>query len=100
VVHPAGNADFVEACARYRALLKDASTFSSMTVEELLSARACPGRRLRPFVSGTSADHRAAHRRQAEMSRQTVSSVIPRQANRTRMSTASRRLSTGLDGSC
>ena len=38
VVHPAGNSDFADACARYRALLADQSTFSSMTVEELLDA--------------------------------------------------------------
>jgi hypothetical protein len=38
VVHPAGNSDFAEACARYRALLADQSTFSSMTLEELLDA--------------------------------------------------------------
>ena len=38
VVYPAGNTDFAEACARYRALLVDQSTFSSMTVEELLDA--------------------------------------------------------------
>jgi hypothetical protein len=38
VVHPAGNSDFAEACGRYRALLVDTSTFSSITVEELLAA--------------------------------------------------------------
>jgi hypothetical protein len=38
VVHPAGNSDFAEACARYRELLVDQSTFSSVTVEELLDA--------------------------------------------------------------
>src|SRR5205823_1347848 len=32
VVHPAGNTDFAEACARYRALLVDRSTFASVTV--------------------------------------------------------------------
>jgi hypothetical protein len=42
VVHPAGNTDFAEACARYRALLVDQSTFSSETVEELLDAGALP----------------------------------------------------------
>jgi hypothetical protein len=42
VVHPAGNSDFAEACARYRALLVDQSTFSSVTVEELLDAGALP----------------------------------------------------------
>ena len=36
VVHPAGNTDFADACSRYRSLLVDQSTFSSMTLEELL----------------------------------------------------------------
>ena len=44
VVHPAGNADFADACARYRDLLKDHVTFSSMTLEELLDAGALPRR--------------------------------------------------------
>jgi hypothetical protein len=38
VVHPAGNSDFADACDRYRELLVDESTFSSVTVEELLGA--------------------------------------------------------------
>jgi hypothetical protein len=42
VVHPAGNSDFAEACNRYRDLLEDQSTFSSMTVEELLDADVLP----------------------------------------------------------
>jgi hypothetical protein len=42
VVHAAGNTDFAEACARYRRLLVDQSTFSSMTIEELLDADALP----------------------------------------------------------
>jgi hypothetical protein len=42
VVHPAGNTDFADACDRYRALLVDQSTFSSVTVEELLDAGALP----------------------------------------------------------
>jgi hypothetical protein len=42
VVHPAGNSDFAEACARYRALLVDESTFASATVEELLDAEVLP----------------------------------------------------------
>ena len=42
VAHPAGNTDIAEACARYRALLVDESTFSSVTVEELLDAGALP----------------------------------------------------------
>jgi PD-(D/E)XK nuclease superfamily protein len=42
VVHPAGNTDFADGCARYRALLVDQSTFSSVTVEELLDAKVLP----------------------------------------------------------
>jgi PD-(D/E)XK nuclease superfamily protein len=42
VVHPAGNSDIADACARYRDLLVDQSTFSSMTIEELLDANALP----------------------------------------------------------
>jgi hypothetical protein len=36
VVHPAGNTDFAEGCERYRGLLADDSTFSTMTIEEFL----------------------------------------------------------------
>ena len=42
VAHPAGNSDFADACARYRELLVDQSTFSSVTVEELLDAKVLP----------------------------------------------------------
>ena len=42
VVHPAGNTDFVDACARYQALLADPSTFSSVTLETLLDADVLP----------------------------------------------------------
>jgi hypothetical protein len=42
VVHPAGNTDFAEACNRYRDLLADRSTLSSMTIEELLDADVLP----------------------------------------------------------
>jgi hypothetical protein len=38
VVHPTGNSDFADMCARYRALLADETTFASVTVEELLDA--------------------------------------------------------------
>jgi hypothetical protein len=38
VVHPAGNTDVADLCARYRALLRDDSTFSAVTLEELLDA--------------------------------------------------------------
>ncbi len=42
LVYPAGNTDYAEACARYRDLLVDQSTFSSMTVEQLLDADVLP----------------------------------------------------------
>jgi hypothetical protein len=42
VVYPAGNSDLAELCDRYRALLVDESTFSSVTLEELLDADALP----------------------------------------------------------
>jgi PD-(D/E)XK nuclease superfamily protein len=42
VVHPAGNTDFADACSRYRALLVDQSTFSSVTFDELLDANVLP----------------------------------------------------------
>jgi PD-(D/E)XK nuclease superfamily protein len=38
VLHPAGNFDFADACARYRKLLADESTFSSIILEELLTS--------------------------------------------------------------
>jgi len=44
LVHAAGNTDFADACKRYRALLRDQTTFSSMTVEELLDAGSLPAR--------------------------------------------------------
>jgi hypothetical protein len=42
VVYPAGNTDFAAACARYRTLLVDQSTFSSITLEEVIDAGALP----------------------------------------------------------
>ena len=42
VVHPAGNVDVAELCARYRARLVDDATFSSVTLEALLDAGALP----------------------------------------------------------
>ena len=42
VIHPAGNSDVAGLCARYRDLLVDRSTFSSLTIEELLGARVLP----------------------------------------------------------
>jgi hypothetical protein len=49
VVHPAGNPDVTDACARYRDLLVDQSAFSSLTFEELLDADALPGRTTAAF---------------------------------------------------
>jgi hypothetical protein len=42
VVHPAGNSDVAAACDHYRALLVDESTFSSMTLEEVLGTGPLP----------------------------------------------------------
>jgi hypothetical protein len=42
VVHPAGNTDYADACSRYRALLVDRSTYTSVTIEELLDANVLP----------------------------------------------------------
>jgi len=44
VVHPGGNSDFADACARYADLLADGFTFSSVSIEELLDARALPAK--------------------------------------------------------
>ena len=44
VVHPAGNSDYTGACDRYRDLLADRSTFSAMTVEEILDGDVLPAR--------------------------------------------------------
>jgi hypothetical protein len=41
-VHAAGNTDYAGACAHYQALLVDSSTFSSITLEELMDANALP----------------------------------------------------------
>jgi hypothetical protein len=38
VVHPAENVDIVDACSRYRAMLADETTFTTMTLEALLDA--------------------------------------------------------------
>jgi hypothetical protein len=40
VVHPAGNHAVVDACARYRGLLVDRSTFATISLEDLLAAGA------------------------------------------------------------
>jgi hypothetical protein len=42
VVYPAANSSVADGCARYRDLLADDSTFSPMTVEELLDAGVLP----------------------------------------------------------
>jgi hypothetical protein len=42
VVHPAGNIDIAELCARYRGLLRDPSAFDAVTLEDLLDAAALP----------------------------------------------------------
>ena len=42
VMYPAGNSDYADACEQYRELLVDQSTFSSMTLEELLGADVLP----------------------------------------------------------
>jgi hypothetical protein len=44
VVHPAENSSVAEGCARYRNLLVNESTFSAMTVEDLLRADVLPAR--------------------------------------------------------
>ena len=43
VVHPAGNSDVVDACARYRAMLADEATFATMTLEQLLDTGTLAG---------------------------------------------------------
>ena len=42
VLHPEGNVDTADHCTRYKALLKDASTFTSLTIEALLASGALP----------------------------------------------------------
>lgn len=42
VVHPAGNVDVVDACARYRTMLAEATTFATMTLEQLVGSGALP----------------------------------------------------------
>lgn len=43
VVHPAGNSDVVDACARYRGMLADESTFAPVTLEHLLDTSTLAG---------------------------------------------------------
>src|SRR3954470_16452218 len=45
VVHAAGNSDYAAACAQYRGLLADPSTFASATLEALLDSGLLPARR-------------------------------------------------------
>ena len=40
VVHPAGNSDLVDLCGRYRTMLADDTTFTTMTLEHLLDSGA------------------------------------------------------------
>jgi hypothetical protein len=47
VVYPAANPDVAGMVARYRDLLADQATFSSITLEELLAAKALPARTTR-----------------------------------------------------
>jgi hypothetical protein len=42
VVHAAGNVDYADACARYRELLADGSTFATTTLEQLLAVGVLP----------------------------------------------------------
>jgi hypothetical protein len=42
VVHPVGNTDYAEGCSRYRSLLRDSTTFASVTMEELVDATVLP----------------------------------------------------------
>jgi hypothetical protein len=44
VTYPSGNSDVAGACVRYADLLVDRSTFSSMTIEAVLAAKALPTR--------------------------------------------------------
>ena len=44
VVHAEGNTDYASICERYRSLLVDDSTFASLTLEQLLGARALSSR--------------------------------------------------------
>jgi hypothetical protein len=42
VVHPAGNTDVADLCIRYRELLAERGSFTSVTIEDLLDAGALP----------------------------------------------------------
>jgi hypothetical protein len=49
VVYPAGNTDLAGECARYRSFLADESTFSSVTIEDLLEAGVLPSSTVAAF---------------------------------------------------
>ena len=49
VVHPAGNSDVAATCDHYRALLVDESTFSSVTLEDVLGTGALPASTVAPL---------------------------------------------------
>ena len=62
VVHPAGNTDIVEVCARYRGLLAEESTFASVTLEDLLEAQVLQGQRVvRAPQRGANGEHENRH---------------------------------------
>jgi hypothetical protein len=42
VIHPSGNTDIADGCARYRGLLSDDATFSSLTLDDLFGSGALP----------------------------------------------------------
>jgi hypothetical protein len=66
VVHPAGNTDVADASARYRALLVSDTTFSSVTMEALLDARALPRRTAAAFRDRYIPGYGAGSRRPKE----------------------------------
>lgn len=48
VIHPAASTDVADACARYRELLVEGSTFDSMTLEKLLDTNVLPAATIAP----------------------------------------------------
>ena len=59
VVHPAGNSDIVDLCSRYRTMLADETTFTTMTLEDLLDAGGLP----KPTISALRARYLIESRR-------------------------------------
>ena len=55
VVHPAGNSDVADLCSRYRTMLADETTFTTMTLEHLLDT----GTLLKPTISALRARYLA-----------------------------------------